>query len=112
MKRRGALIGFVVALALGAAACGSGGTGEAAVSIKTLQAAASNSQAAESSRFTMDITVDVDGQPVTVTADGVMAGDGKNGQLEVSMPIVGSNEDRIVDGVVYMNLGSFPGVET
>ena len=42
MKRRGALVGFVIALALGAAACGSGGTGEAAVSIKTLQAAASN----------------------------------------------------------------------
>ena len=82
MKRRGALIGFVIALALGAAACGSGGTGEAAVSIKTLQAAASNSQAAESSRFTMDMSVDVAGEPVTITVDGVMAGDGKTGQLE------------------------------
>jgi hypothetical protein len=109
MKRRGAFIGFVIALALGAAACGSGGTGEAAVSIKTLQAAASNSQAAESSRFTMDMTVDVEGEPITITVDGVMAGDGKTGQLNVSMPIVGSIEERIVDGVIYMNLGSFPG---
>jgi hypothetical protein len=109
MKRRGALAGFVVALALGAAACGSGGTGEAVVSIKTLQAAASNSQAAESSRFTMDITVEAAGQPVTITVDGVMAGDGKTGQLNISMPIVGSFEERVVDGVVYMNLGSFPG---
>jgi hypothetical protein len=38
-----------------------------------------------------------------------MAGDGKNGQLTVSMPVVGSIEERIVDGVIYMDLGSFPG---
>jgi hypothetical protein len=109
MKWRGALVGFVIALALGAAACGSGGSGEAAVSIKTLQAAASNSQAAESSRFTMDLTIDVAGDPTTVNVDGVMAGDGKNGELTVSLPIVGTIEERIVDGVIYMNLGSFPG---
>ena len=109
MKRRGALVGFVIALALGAAACGGGGTGESAVSIKTLQAAASNSQAAESSRFTMDMAFDIEGESVAITADGVMSGDGKNGQITVSMPIVGSIEERIVDGVIYMNLGSFPG---
>jgi hypothetical protein len=57
----------------------------------------------------MDITVDVAGMPTTVTADGVMSGDGKTGQLSVSMPIVGSIEERIVDGVIYMNLGSLPG---
>jgi hypothetical protein len=108
MKRRGALIGFVIALALGAAACGSG-SGEAAVSIKTLQAAASNSQAAESSRFTMDMAFDVEGEPITLAVDGVMSGDGKNGELTVSLPIVGTIEERIVDGVIYMNLGSFPG---
>jgi hypothetical protein len=112
MKRRGALAGIVVAVAMTAAACGGGGSSDAsgaAVSIKTLQAAASNSQAAESSRFTMDMTVDVSGEPVTITVDGVMAGDGKTGQLEVAMPIVGNIEERIVDGVIYMNLGSFPG---
>ncbi len=109
MKRRGALVGFVIALALGAAACGSGGSGDAAVSIETLQAAASNSQAAASSRFTMDMDFDIAGEPTTITVDGVMAGDGKNGELNISMPIVGSIEERVVDGVIYMNLGSFPG---
>jgi len=110
MKRRGALVGFVIALALGAAACGGGGgTSDAAVSIKTLQAAASNTQAAESSRFTMEMAFDIGGESVTITADGVLAGDGKNGELSFSMPIVGSIEERVVDGIVYMNLGSFPG---
>jgi len=110
MKRRGALVGFVIALALGAGACGGGGgTGDAAVSIETLRAAASNSQAAESSRFTMDMAFDVEGESVAITADGVMSGDGQNGQITVSMPIVGSIEERIVDGVIYMDLGSFPG---
>jgi hypothetical protein len=113
MKRRGALAAIVVTLAMTAAACGSGGGGgggnDAAVSIKTLQAAASNTQAAESSRYTMDLTVDVDGESVTITVDGVMAGDGKTGELHISMPVVGSIEERVVDGVIYMNLGSFPG---
>jgi len=109
MRWRAALAGTVVALATALAACGGGSGREAAVSIETLQAAASNSQAAESSRFTMDITVDVDGEPTTVTVDGVTAGDGKTGELTVSLPVVGSIEERIVDGVVYMNLASFPG---
>ena len=112
MKRRGALGGAVLALAMTVAACGGGGGGDASnasVSIKTLQAAASNSQAAESSRFTMDITVDTQGEPTTVKVDGVMAGDGKTGQLTVSTPVVGSIEERIVDGAIYMNLDSFPG---
>jgi hypothetical protein len=109
MKRRGALGAIVLALAMTVAACGGGGGGDAAVSIRTLQAAASNSQAAESSRFTMDMSIDVDGAPMTVTVDGVMAGDGKNGELKVSAPVVGGIEERVVDGVVYMDLGAIPG---
>jgi hypothetical protein len=110
MKRRGALAAIVLALAMTAAACGSGGGGnDAAVSIKTLQAAASNTQAAESSRYTMDMTLDVGGESVTITVDGVMSGDGKTGELHISMPVVGSIDERVVDGVIYMNLGSFPG---
>jgi hypothetical protein len=109
MRRRGALAGAVVAVVLAAAACGGGGASDAAVSIKTLQAAVSNSQAAESSRFVMDMTVDVADEPVTIKVDGVMAGDGKTGELDVSMPVVGTLQERIVDGVIYMNLGSFPG---
>jgi len=111
MKRRGLLAGIVVAAAVTLSACGGGGggSGDAAVSIDTLRAAASNTQAAESSRFTIDVAVDVAGHPTTITVDGVMAGDGKTGELEVSLPIVGSIQERIVDGVIYMNLGSFPG---
>lgn len=110
MKRRGALAGVILALTVAVAACGGGGgSSDAAVSIKTLQAAASNTQAAESSRFTMDMKADVKGQPLTITVEGVMAGDGKNGELKLSMPIVGPIEERIVDGVVYMDLGSFAG---
>jgi hypothetical protein len=116
MKRRGALVGSLMALAVAVTACGGGGGGsDAAVSIKTLQAAVSNTQAAESSRFTMDITIDAGtrfgqaGVPMTVTVEGVMSGDGKTGQVSVSMPIVGSIEERIVDGVIYMNMGSLPG---
>jgi hypothetical protein len=110
MKRRGALAAIVLALATTVAACGSGGgSGDAAVSIETLQAAASNTQAAESSRFTMDMTFDVEGESIAITADGVVSGDGNTGAITVTMPIVGSIEERIVDGVIYMNLGSFPG---
>jgi hypothetical protein len=110
MVRRGPWAGIVLALVIGVTACGGGGGGsDAAVSIKTLQAAVSNSQAAESSRFTMDLSVDVAGAPVSITADGVMSGDGKTGEVNVSMPVVGTIEERMVDGVIYMNLGSFPG---
>jgi hypothetical protein len=109
MKRRGAFVGIILALTMGVAACGGGGGSDAAVSIKTLQAAVSNSQAEQSSRFTMDLSLDVAGEPVSITADGVMSGDGKNGELKVSVPVVGTIEERVVDGVIYMNLGSFPG---
>lgn len=109
MKRRGALGAIVLALAVTVAACGSGGSSEAAVSIETLQAAASNTQATESQRFTMEIKVDVAGEPITITVDGVMSGDGENGEINIAMPVVGSIEERVVDGVIYMNLGSFPG---
>ena len=114
MKRRGALAGIVVALAVTAAACGSGGSGSDAsgdpvVSIKTLQAAASNTQAAESSRFTMEMKVDIAGEPTTINADGVMGGDGKTGQISLTIPMMGAIEERFVDGAIYMNLGSIPG---
>jgi hypothetical protein len=112
MKRRGALVGVVLAFGMTIAACGGGGGSDASgasVSIETLQAAASNSQAAESSRFTMDMTVDVAGEPTTLEVDGVIAGDGKTGQLTLTMPMLGSIEERIVDGAVYMDLSSIPG---
>src|SRR6266508_1715590 len=81
MRRGLALGGMVVALAISAAACGGGNGGEAAVSIKTLQAAVSNTQDADSTRFTMDITVDAAGHQVSITGEGITSADGKQAQL-------------------------------
>jgi hypothetical protein len=109
MRRRLALGGVVVALALTAAACGGGGGGnDAAVSIKTLQAAVSNTQAAPSSRFVMDMDVNASGQSVTIHGEGIVAGDGKTGQITLSLSSLGSIEERIVDGTVYANFGDLP----
>jgi hypothetical protein len=105
MKWRGALVAVVIALAIAVSACGSGGGTGAVVSIKTLRAAADNTQSAKSSRFVMDMKVDVSGEPVSINVDGVMAGDGKTGQLTINAPVLGSIEERIVDGVIYMNMG-------
>ena len=107
MRRRRAFIGIVVSLAISAAACGSGG-GDAAVSIKTLRAAVTNTQAAESSRFTIDVAVRVAGQDLTIEGSGVSSGDGTTTQLTLTVPIIGSVEVRIVDGVIYVNLGEVP----
>jgi hypothetical protein len=104
MKRRGALVGVVVAFALAIAACGGGGS-DATVSIKTLQAAVSNTQAQQSSRFTMDMGVDTSGKSVSLHAEGVSAGDGKTAQVTITIPSLGTIEERIVDGIVYANFG-------
>lgn len=114
MKRRGALAGVVVALAVTAAACGGGGGGDASgasVSIKTLQAAVSNSQAEPSSKFVMDLAVDAVGKSTTIHGEGVVAGDGKNGQITMTVPPAGTFEERIVDGTVYMNFGDLLGTQ-
>ncbi len=113
MKRRGALVGVVVALGMTIAACGGGGGGDASVkspvvSIKTLQAAVSNTQAEPSSKFTMDIDVDAAGQSVTMHADGVASGDGKTGQITLDIPSLGTIEERVVDGTIYMDMSNLP----
>jgi hypothetical protein len=105
MKRRLGLAGFVVALAIAASACGSG---TAAVSIKTLQAAVSNTQAAESSRFTVDVAVNALGHDFTVEGEGVSSGDGKAIQLTLTVPIFGAFEVRVLDDAIYVDLGSLP----
>jgi hypothetical protein len=104
MKRGAALIGVVVALGMSASACGSGG-GTPAVSIKTLQAAVSNTQDVASERFTMTISVEAAGEHVDIDADGVASGDGKTLQLTMTLPTLGSIEARLVDNVMYMDFG-------
>jgi len=109
MRQRLALGGMVVALAIAAAACGgSGGGTDAVVSIKTLQAAVDNTQAERSSRFTMTVEVTAGDKDVSIHAEGVMAGDGKTGQLSFAVPTLGTIEERIVDGTVYMDFGNLP----
>jgi hypothetical protein len=108
LARRLALVGIVGALAITAAACG-GGSGDAAVSIKTLQAAVSNTQAATSSRFKMTVSADVAGQSFDLAGEGVSSSDGKQLQLTLDVPMVGSIEERLVDGTIYMRLGSIGG---
>jgi hypothetical protein len=109
MRRRLAFTAIVVALAITAAACGGGGNGgEAAVSIRTLQAAVSNTQDAESTSFTMHVSVDTVGEQAAIDVEGVMSADGKTGQLTLDGPMFGSIEQRIVDGTIYMNLGDLP----
>jgi hypothetical protein len=105
MRRRLVFTGIVVALAIGAAACGGGSGSEGAVSIKTLQAAVSNTQATESSRFTMTIRTELSGESVDLEATGVASGDGKELQMTLTLPAAGSLEERLVDGTIYMDFG-------
>ncbi|HEU5306356.1 MAG TPA: LppX_LprAFG lipoprotein [Acidimicrobiia bacterium] len=108
MKRRGALAGVVLAFAVAVAACGGGGGSDATVSIKTLQAAVSNTQAAPSSRFTMDMGIDASGKSVSLHAEGVSSADGKVAQITMTLPSLGTMEERVVDGTVYVNFGDMP----
>ena len=110
MRRRLMFTGTVVALAIAAAACGGGSGSEGAVSIKTLQAAVSNTQATESSRFTMTIGTEVGGESIDLEATGMASGDGKALQMTLTLPMVGSLEERLVDGTIYMNFGELAAV--
>jgi hypothetical protein len=99
MRRASLLIVCLSALLL--TACGGGGSDRSdAVSIKTLQAAASNTQDAESTRYEIDMQSD----QLDMHASGVLSGDGRTGQavLETSR---GRVEQRMVDGVAYIDFG-------
>jgi hypothetical protein len=112
MKRRGALVGVVIALAIAVSACGSGGTSDAAVSIKTLQAAASNTEAASSYQFTMTMSVSAKGQTEELNASGAQAADGKQMQFTMDFAGLGSMEMRLVDQTIYMDMGDIPGASS
>ncbi len=112
MKRRGALGAIVVALAITAAACGSGTTGNAAVSIKTLKAAATNTQDASSYQFTMKMKVTAPGATQELAADGAMAADGSQMQFTMDFAGLGTFEMRVVDQTFYMNMGDLPGASS
>jgi hypothetical protein len=99
-------LGVVCALAL--SGCGSGGGAANAVSIKALKTAAATTAQAESMRFTVDQSIDFGGRQITVHADGVSSADGKQAQVTLTTPLTGDLEVRVVDGVVYVNVGDGP----
>lgn len=104
-----ALVALVGALTLVAAACGSGGSGPATISIGTLRAAAANSQAADTQTFEMKMAVSAEGQDVTIDASGVMASDGKTGRLKMDMGGLGTIEAIVTPEGYYYDMGSLLG---
>jgi hypothetical protein len=110
MKRGATVVGMVIALAVTVAACGGGGGGgDAAVSIKTLQAAVRNTEAAPSSRFVMDVEFHGGSAAgLSLHGEGVASDDGKQLQAKVTMTPLGSFEERLVGDSIYVNFGDIP----
>lgn len=106
MKRRGALVGVVVALAITVAACGSGSGTDAVVSIKTLQLAADNTQAASSMSFDLNAKISAAGHDLEMTGHGVASTDAKYGQVTLEMGMLGSIEERVTPDGFYLNIGT------
>jgi hypothetical protein len=99
-----ALVLPLVSIAVLAGCGGGGGTEAKGVSVKTVQLAAENTQAAQSTQFTMTIAVAVGDRNETVTASGVGSGDGKLGRVVLEAPGGGHIEELIVEDAIYMNL--------
>ena len=109
MRRRLiALVLPVVSIAVLAGCGGGGGTEAKAVSVQTVQLAAENTQAAESTQFTMTITVGSGTRRQAVKASGVGSGDGRLGRVVIEGPDGTSIEELIVDDAIYMNLDGLP----
>jgi hypothetical protein len=70
------------------------------VTIETIQLAASNTRAAESTRYEIDLRSDL----FDMHASGVVSGDGRTGQTVVESER-GRIEQRMVDGVAYLDFG-------
>jgi hypothetical protein len=100
-----------VGCALALAGCGSGGDAANAVSIKTLQSAASNTQAAQSTEFTMSASVDVSGRHVDIQGSGASSADGTRARVNMEIPGVGEFKVLVVDDVMYMSTEGWPAGE-
>lgn len=108
MRRR--LIVFAVPLlliAVALAGCGGGG-GTNAVSIKTMQVAADNTEAAHASRFTMTMDVVSGDRHATIQGSGATSGDGKRARVQIEVPGGGQVEELLVDDDLYLNLDALP----
>jgi hypothetical protein len=113
--RRSLVAGVVLVVALGACGSGSAGTAKSSKSSKVSTAVLADvptrAAAAGSARFAMTFDLPA-GTPGTMTASGVVDFDSNDMQMTMDMsdltpsaPDV-SYEVRMVDGVVYMNLGA------
>jgi hypothetical protein len=111
MTRRGALAGLVIAVAIALSACGGGGS-NAVVSIKTLRAAASNTEAASSYQFTVTMAITAKGLSGEIHASGAIGADAKQMQMKMDLLGLASMEMRLVDNTLYMNVGDIPGAAT
>jgi hypothetical protein len=107
--RRGFPAVVALAIVVGLGACGGGGT-DASISIRTLRTAADNSQTSTSSHFTLHETVNAGGQSFTIDASGATTSDGKTMDMSMTLPNVGTIEERYVDDVFYIDMSSIPKV--
>lgn len=104
------------ALVLGLAGCG-GGDGSGAGRADTLApqaavvAAVQQTQQVESYGFTLTSSTDAGGQSIEFGGSGVATSDGSAADMTFSLPGgAGELRQRIVDGVLYMELPQQPGV--
>lgn len=102
-------------LALALVGCGNGsGTAEridALTPQAALVAAVEQTQEVSSYRFDLTTTTTVGGNVVEMIAGGVARTDGSAGETTVSMPASGLElRQRMVDGVMYMEMPQEPGV--
>src|SRR5262249_39639564 len=102
MRRSLVVTALPVALLLAFAGCGGTMNGAAThddhVSIRTLQLAADNTQQAESTSF----EINVQSTRFDLHATGVASADGKTAQITMDAGAMGQVEERVVDGVLYI----------
>jgi LppX_LprAFG lipoprotein len=119
--RRLVPVAVIAALALTLGACGSGSSSSSAPdnglgATKLIAASADKAAAAKTARMGGEVTVNVGGKSTTLPLDGIL--DFETGAFQfkydfsqLGIPGGGASkiEARMVDGVMYMNLGSLGG---
>jgi len=106
MRTRCGLLAGALALGLIAGACG--GNAQATVTARTLRQAAQKTDATESFRFEATVAADAGGEQIEMTMRGVASADGDRAAVTADMSGLGSFEERIVDGVVYIDFSDIP----
>jgi hypothetical protein len=106
--RRCTLVVLIGAVAVLAAACGSG-SGPATISIGTLRAAAANSQAADTQTFAFTMGITSKGQHVDMTGSGTVASDGSAGHMTMDMGDLGKIEAIVTPDGLYYDMGALLG---